>query len=90
MRPVQGSWLHILGNISIVRKGSPVPSSSLLFSVILYSSDKGQVTKITGHGLLRSRVAYYFSLSMMVAPSFLNKSLPMRVLRTVPHPGFTS
>lgn len=80
---------HTLGNISNVRKGSPVSSSSLLFSVILYSSDKGQFTKITGHGLLRFRMAY-FSLNMTVVPSFLNKSLPVRVLRTVPCPRSTS
>lgn len=46
---------HTLGNINVVKKGSPIPSSSLLFSVILYSSDKEQVTKVIGHGLLRSR-----------------------------------
>lgn len=57
-RPTQGSKFlgNILGNISInsIRRMSPVPSSSLLFSVILYSFDNEQVTRIAGHGLLRS------------------------------------
>lgn len=80
VRPVWGKWsLPILQRIlALILSGRvSTPRFSVLLFVILYSSDKGQVTRMSKYGLPRSGAAS-LSLNLMVAPSFLCKSLQIR------------